>query len=295
MASSSAPSPAQEIPLDLIDEDPNQPRKKDNPGFTRKSLQELADTISVSGVKSPISLRIHPEKADRYMINHGARRFRASKIAGKTTIPAFLDKTFTELDQAIENLQREDMTPMEIAVLLQKELQRGTKRIHIAKKIGKSPAYITQHLGLLDLPPAVKIAWDKGKVKNVSLVSDLARAYRTDPTRTTAWIEDSPEITMNGLRSLRKYLKYVHQNVDPVKNPEKASEEKQQNRRPSIKWQIWVDYRGQKAVLLYREPSAAGRGWLRVEGEIRAREVDLSECCCQRVLKVDQNQIISSD
>ncbi|WP_419604727.1 ParB/RepB/Spo0J family partition protein, partial [Thiolapillus sp.] len=100
-----------ELPIDLIDEDPNQPRHEDSPGFSKQSLGELAETIRERKAKSPISVRPHPEVDGRYMINHGTRRYRASIIADKTTIPAYIDPDYTEADQVIENLQRNDLTP----------------------------------------------------------------------------------------------------------------------------------------------------------------------------------------
>lgn len=67
----------QDLPLELIDEDPNQPRKEDNPGFSPESIAEIGQTIKDRGVKSPISVRENPDAPGRYLINHGARRFSA--------------------------------------------------------------------------------------------------------------------------------------------------------------------------------------------------------------------------
>jgi ParB family chromosome partitioning protein len=138
------------LSLDAIEEDPNQPRKSDNPGFSKESLEELAMTISERGVKSPISVRERPDAPGRYVINHGARRYRASRIAGKEVIPAFVDNDYNEADQVIENLQRNELTAREIADFIGRELAKGKKKIDIAKEIGKSPAFITQHITLLD-------------------------------------------------------------------------------------------------------------------------------------------------
>lgn len=86
----------QELPLDLIDEDPHQPRTADNPGFSPESIAEIGETIKARGVKSPISVRENPDAPGRYLINHGARRYRGSKWAHKTTIPAFIDNDYNE-------------------------------------------------------------------------------------------------------------------------------------------------------------------------------------------------------
>ena len=88
------PTKAYELPLDLIDEDPNQPRTD----FSEdEKFQDMVRSISVRGVKTAISVRDNPDRPGRYIINHGAQRFRASKIAGRNTIPAHIDNECTEL------------------------------------------------------------------------------------------------------------------------------------------------------------------------------------------------------
>ena len=90
-----------------IDEDPEQPRQE----FDPETLNELAATIAVRGVRQPVSVRVHPSTPGRWMLNFGARRLRASKLAGKTDIPAFIDAAFDSYDQVIENEQRESLKP----------------------------------------------------------------------------------------------------------------------------------------------------------------------------------------
>jgi len=107
-----------DLALHLIDEDPGQPRREDNPGFSEEKLNELAKSITRRGVKTPISVHDNPEQLGRFIINHGARRFRASKIAGKATIPAHVDNDYTRTDQLTENLLREGNTPLEIATAI---------------------------------------------------------------------------------------------------------------------------------------------------------------------------------
>src|SRR6187200_1709532 len=76
------------VPIDLIDEDPLQPRFE----FDPETLGELAQTIAAHGVLQPVSVRSHPEHSGRWMLNFGARRLRGSRMAGKTEIPAFVDE-----------------------------------------------------------------------------------------------------------------------------------------------------------------------------------------------------------
>ena len=82
-----APIGATEIDISLISEDIHQPRKE----FNQETLRELTETIKLRGVKSPISVRPDVDKPGAYIINHGARRYRASIKAGLTKIPAFID------------------------------------------------------------------------------------------------------------------------------------------------------------------------------------------------------------
>jgi len=78
-------------------------------------MAQLAASIELRGVKTPISVRDNPATPGRYLINHGARRFRAARRAGKTAIPGFIDNDHLEADQIVENLQRDELAAREIA------------------------------------------------------------------------------------------------------------------------------------------------------------------------------------
>jgi len=196
------------LALRVIDEDPHQPRTEDNPGFSAQSIEELAATIALRGVKSPISVRDHPTRPGRYLINHGARRFRASKVAGKTTIPAFVDNDYNEVDQVIENLQRNQLTAREIADYIGRELAKGIRQNEIAKSIGKSPAFVTQHINLLDLPEPIAQAFNAGRAKDVTVVNELVTAYKKNPNEVADWLEDNErqDITRSAVKLLREFL-----------------------------------------------------------------------------------------
>jgi ParB family chromosome partitioning protein len=136
------------LPVEDIDEDPDQPRKE----FDEEALRGLAATIAAVGVRQPVSVRPHPKDPGRWILNFGARRLRASKMAGKGTIPAFEDRAAGSYDQVIENEQREGLKPLEIALFIQRQLDRGQSRADIARGIGKSPQYITHACALVDAP-----------------------------------------------------------------------------------------------------------------------------------------------
>lgn len=143
----------QDLNLGDIRPNPYQPRKN----FDDKSLKELADSIKENGVFQPIIVR---QSVKGYEIIAGERRFRASKLAKKTTIPAIV-RDFSESQMmevaVLENLQREDLTPLEEAQayeMLQKNL--GLTQEEVSKRMGKSRPYIANYLRLLTLPNKTK-------------------------------------------------------------------------------------------------------------------------------------------
>lgn len=143
-----------EIDLKELRPNPYQPRKT----FEEKALQELANSIKVSGVFQPIIVRKSQVKG--YEIIAGERRFRASKLAKKATIPAIVrDFSENEMMQVaiLENLQREDLSPLEEA-LAYEMLMKNQKltQAQVAAKLGKSRPYIANYLRLLTLPEVVK-------------------------------------------------------------------------------------------------------------------------------------------
>lgn len=284
----------QELPLELIDEDPNQPRKEDNPGFSAESLEELAATIRLRGVKSPISVRVNPETDGRYLINHGARRYRASKLALKDTIPAFIDNDYNEADQVIENLQRNELTAREIADFIGRELSNGKKKGEIAKEIGKSPAFVTQHVTLLDLPESIAKAFNSGRAKDVTVINELVTAHKKSPDEVETWLaDDIQEITRGSVKLLREFLDdkcsqdddsdivdaYTGQmdaesNVDAKK--EKDSKEKNPDRLKKAIVQVEHDGRSAR-IILSRRPPAEGFAWLKYEDDGQEFEADLAQ------------------
>ena len=214
-----------DLDIGLIDEDSHQPRTKNNPGFGDESLNELAASIRLRGVKTPISVRDNPNALGRYLINHGARRFRASKRADKATIPGFIDNDYNEADQVVENLQRNELTAREIADYIGRELAKGVKRGEIAKSISKSPAFVTQHAALLDLPDPIAQAFNSARVKDVTLVNELITAFKKKPLEVTRWLEDkNQEVTRGSVKLLREFLENKQQRQQENQEQEQEQE-----------------------------------------------------------------------
>lgn len=144
----------EEVALSEIRANPYQPRKH----FDEEALKELAESIKQSGVFQPVILR--PSSVKGYELIAGERRVRASRLAGKETIPAIVrqidEEQMIEI-AVVENLQREDLSPLEEAeaynILMEK---LNLTQAQVAERIGKSRPYIANYLRLLALPTEIK-------------------------------------------------------------------------------------------------------------------------------------------
>lgn len=199
-----------EIDISLIDRNQNQPRKN----FDEKALKELAHSIKQHGVIQPLVLR---RIGERYQIVAGERRFRASKMAGLKKVPAVV-KEFTEREVSeiaiIENLQREDLNPIESAKAIQSlidnyELTQET----VADRIGKSRSAVANTLRLLTLPEEI-----------ISLVeqSKLSAGH----ARTLLAVEDQKKQIELALFCVQRKIS-VRELETMVKNLGKPAKEKQ--------------------------------------------------------------------
>ena len=147
-------SAIQELDLAAIRPNPFQPRTE----FDEEALQELAASIKSIGIVQPITVRAVED--GKYEIVAGERRFRASKMAGLTTIPAYIRKTEDEslLELAlIENIQREDLNPIEEAMAYKRLMEEfHLKQDEIAERVGKSRTAVTNAMRLLKLSEKVQ-------------------------------------------------------------------------------------------------------------------------------------------
>ncbi len=166
-----------EIKISDIRSNPYQPRKT----FNENSLKELADSIKEYGIIEPVIVK---KSVKGYELIAGERRTKAAKLAGLETIPAvikdFNDQEMMEI-ALIENIQREDLNPIDEAFAYKKiiELSKMTQE-EFAKKFGKSRSYVTNMLGLLNLPENVKELVKKheismGHARALSKISDDAK------------------------------------------------------------------------------------------------------------------------
>jgi len=188
------------LPLDAIDEDPEQPRSE----FDPVSLQELADTISARGVRQPISVRPHATMPERWMLNFGARRLRASKLARQATIPAFIDETADSYDQVIENEQRESLKPMELALFVQRRIAVGENQAEIARRLGKSRQYVTYATALIDAPDWLMAMYRDGRCRGLKELYDLRRLADSNADAVATWLPQMGVVVRSDVEALRQ-------------------------------------------------------------------------------------------
>ncbi len=186
-----------ELPLDVIDFDPKQPRRH----IQQETLTQLAETIKAEGVLQPICVRPHPEFKGRYVINHGERRVRAARLAGLTAIPAFIRDDVDPYAQAIENVQRDDLLPMDLAAFVIEREQAGDSRAEIARRLGKPASLITEVAELADAPPAIRKLHDEGRCRDVRSLYLLVRTHRQEPDAAESLLAGDGIITREQVES----------------------------------------------------------------------------------------------
>lgn len=158
------------LPIDKISRNPDQPRTD----FEEKPLQELADSIRHHGIIQPMTVRHMGDGT--YQIISGERRFRASKLAGLTEVPAFIrtvnDQTLLEM-ALIENIQREDLNPMEVAYSYFRLKQDfNMTQSDVAERVGKPRTTVAGYLGILNTSTKVQDA-----IKNKDISIGIAKTF----------------------------------------------------------------------------------------------------------------------
>lgn len=151
-----------EVAISEIEVNPFQPRKN----FDKETLNELADSIKVHGIIQPVTVR--KLARNQYQLISGERRFQAARLAGLKTIPVYVrsadDQQMLEMS-LIENIQRENLNPIEIALSYQRLLTEcNLKQDELGDRVGKNRTTVTNYLRLLKLPPDIQIALRDNKL-----------------------------------------------------------------------------------------------------------------------------------
>ena len=204
-----------EIAIELIEPNPDQPRHE----FDENSLNELAASIREIGIITPITVREMP--SGRYQIIAGERRWRASQLAGLTTMPAYIKTTDDKLTMEmalVENIQREDLNAIEIALAYQRLAEStGMTQERMSERLGKSRTSITNYMRLLKLPAQIQMA-----LKNRDIDMGHARALLSLESP-SAQLKLFKDVHRNGY-SVRKVEEMVQmvKNGDSLQNARKT-------------------------------------------------------------------------
>jgi ParB family chromosome partitioning protein len=248
------------IPLDLLEPSPFQPRVN----FAREPLEELADSIRQRGVLQPILARAHPTEPERFYIVAGERRWRAAGMAGLHEVPAIV-REMSEAEAAtaalIENLQREDLNPMEEAEGYSRLLDElRITQDKLAESLGKSRSQVTNALRLLNLPPGVQAEVRKG---TLSFGHARALLSHPDPDAMARVVQD------RGL-TVRQTEALVSRGANAAKgrsagqrpNPDVAALEQRLVERLGFQAQVTTDRQGRVSVTLEFADPLQLEAWL---------------------------------
>ena len=202
-----------QVSVNLLQPNTDQPRKN----FDPDALHDLAQSIKEHGIIQPI---IAVEKDGKYVIIAGERRYRAGKLAGLKTMPVIV-KNYTESEMRevalIENLQREDLNPIETATAIKQLIDvYGLTQDEVADKIGKSRPSITNTLRLLNLEPEVLTLVEKGRLQ-----AGLARAMIVLPREDQIALAKKAS---DGKMTARDVEKIVQEKINPELNKKKKTE-----------------------------------------------------------------------
>ncbi|MCQ2238410.1 MAG: ParB/RepB/Spo0J family partition protein [Bacteroidaceae bacterium] len=205
-----------EIDINLVQVNPNQPRRE----FNSEALQELADSIKEIGIIQPITLRKITDQA--YQIIAGERRFRASQIAGLNKVPAYIrtadDENMMEM-ALIENIQREDLNSLEIALAYQNLIdQYNLTQEQLSTRVGKKRTTIANYLRLLRLPAPIQVALQN---KDIDMGHARALVGLENPK---AQIKLFEEIQKNAysVRKVEELVKNFNEEDSPSLNEKKG-------------------------------------------------------------------------
>lgn len=194
-----------EVAIAAIKANPNQPRRE----FDETSLRELADSIREIGIIQPITVRDMGDGS--FTIIAGERRWRASQMAGRTTIPAYIrtvdDENMMEM-ALVENIQRENLNSMEIALAYQHLIEQyKLTQDRLSERVGKNRSTIANYLRLLKLPAQIQMG-----LKNREIDMGHARALLSldDPTQQLKVYEEIQHTGMS-VRSVEEMVKELSQ------------------------------------------------------------------------------------
>lgn len=289
-----------ELLIENVEEDPGQPRHS----FEERAMTELTESIALHGVKVPVAVHHHPDIPGRYIIDDGARRFRCSIRAGKKSIPAVVGQAFTLIEQLVVNKVRDDTPAKDKARAFARIMkERGWTQRQLAENSKLSEAYLSQHMTLLKLPALVDEVFASGRCTDVTVINELAKAYKRSRDAVEAWLADSSqEITRGSVKLLRQFLDDERQQEDhgddernsPVSSAVDADDieeqsittpsKKRTDRSQTKKVMVLGAYKRRAVRLLTeRRWSAEGLAWIRFDDSGEEIEIPIDQLKLSRL------------
>lgn len=221
------------IEIDKLHEDPHNTRTV----FDEDKLKELVESITAinpvtkkpRGIKTPLSVRPHPDVKGEYIVNAGHRRLRAAKMAGMTEVPVYIDSDANHYDNTVDNLQREDLSAMELAMFIAKRVEAGDSKSEIAKQIGRPASIVSDHAVFFDLPIYIRELYDEQICQSMQGLAILHRANKHHQEEVERFcIAQEEELTVKQIRDFVDSLKVKEtpkekETADvPVANPKQS-------------------------------------------------------------------------
>lgn len=202
-------------PLDHFHEDEDNARQE----FDAQRLQELAESMTqvnpktgeVRGILEPLSVKHHPDKPGHFIINGGARRYRAAKLAGLEQAPYIIKDELDDFDKFVLNDQREQLSPLEIAMFIKARLDEGYSKTEVAKALGRPASYVSDHVIFFDMAGAIRDLYDSERCRSMQALALLHRAHKKNPEPVEAFCQDAnendQELTTSQVRAFLESLK----------------------------------------------------------------------------------------
>ena len=281
------------VSIDLLDEDPDQPRNE----FV--GIEELAEDIKVRGILQPIVVR--PPSNGRYMIRFGARRFRGAKLAKLSEVPIYVSadpRQFDDYSQVAENRQRAPLTPLEEAAFVKKRLAAGDKRKDIAQGMRVTASAITALSSLIDPPAFILELYHSGKCTAADYLYRLRTLHDLKNDLVVAKVAAAPEITRRFIDELTEIINGAPKPPKaPVARPKVGGEAEGQQQpetapKPPVAsdkacYNVVIVKHGERSaqLLLDRRAQTVGLGWIKYQDDGQEIEVMLVDCTLDALME----------
>lgn len=212
------------VPIDQLDEDPDNPRK----AFPPEAIEELAQDIAQRGILQPIVVSDRNDKG-RYLIRFGSRRWRAAIQAGLTTVPViFAVEARNAYDQVAENLKRQNLSPLELAQFIRRRVDAGESNAEVGRQLGMDLSTVAHHLALLSLPPVLDQVLKNGRCESPRTLHELSRLHEEQPEQVAALVAGTEPITREAVATLRDAARVVApaagKSAPPPPRPDKVAQ-----------------------------------------------------------------------